>query len=251
MCYQPTLLRRVLADVPHTAGSFPGWPPAPGAFRRSRSCLAAGANTRHTSHPRQIESPRVAISQVSALPQITPASTAPRVPPPLKASNRPGNDSAVAVELGGRRTACHHPRQRPHGAGLWDCPHLRLPPPNSWAARNHLPEGGPRHGCRWAARATGPRGAGAGHAAAERARAGVATGITPVATPVLPGRPPLAGLPVSVRDPARTITRTAQPVITSTPATVRRPRRSTRNRPCSRSPGSGAASLAETRLLFR
>src|SRR5579859_1193360 len=51
---------------------FPGWPPAPGAFRRPRSRLAAGRNIRHTSHPRQIERPCTALSQVSALPETPP-----------------------------------------------------------------------------------------------------------------------------------------------------------------------------------
>jgi hypothetical protein len=42
-----------------------------------------------------------------------------------------------------------------------------------------------------------------------------------------------------------------QPPLTSAPATVRLPRRRTRNRPCSRSPGRGTASCSVTFSLFR
>ncbi len=126
MYYQPTLRQPVPMDVQHTAGSFPGWPPAPGAFRRSRSCLVAGRNIRDTSHPRQIESPRVAISQVRASPRITRASGAPPVPRRAgcpAAPWRPGE--RVALKAGGG--AFTTTARRPRTTWLWDYPHMALP----------------------------------------------------------------------------------------------------------------------------
>jgi len=63
--YQPTLPRTVLMHGQRTAGEF-SWL-APGTGRLAGVPFVPGGrrNIRHTSHPRQIESARVADMQVS------------------------------------------------------------------------------------------------------------------------------------------------------------------------------------------
>src|SRR5215471_3153912 len=63
-----------------------------------------------------------------------------------------------------------------------------------------------------------------------------------------PGRWARVAGPGSARAPGQRAC--GQPVTSSTPATVRLPRRSTRNRPCNNSAGSSTASSPATRVLF-
>jgi len=65
MYYQPTLLRTVPMDGQRTAGSFPWLSPGTGRLAGVPFVFGGRGKIRHTSHPRQIESARVANMQVS------------------------------------------------------------------------------------------------------------------------------------------------------------------------------------------